>query len=156
MESLLRRGADIDSRGDDDYGWTSLHYACLKGHREVALLLLERGADIEAGDSIGWTPLHYACDRGHIETALLLVRRGAEIDVATLQLAEQKGFGPALVAERRKYLAWMRRKAFLAVLSESGYLRANHNQQLQPLPLGEDTLVAKVLRVAHRDIASYI
>ena len=48
------------------------------------------------------------------------------------------------------------RKAFLAVLSESGCLRTNHQQ---PLPLGEadeDTLVAKVLRVAHRDIASYI
>ena len=160
MESLLRRGADIEA--GDDYERTPLHLACDYGHREVALLLLERGADIEAGDSIGRTPLHWACRDDHIETALLLVRRGAEIDVADssgktpLQLAEQKGFGPALVAERRKYLAWMRRKAFLAVLSESGCLRANHNQQLQPLPLGEDTLVAKVLRVAHRDIASYI
>ena len=163
MESLLRRGADIDSRDDDDYGSTPLHWACLKGHREIALLLLERGADIEAGDEDGRTPLHFACLRGHVETALLLVRRGAEIDVADssgktpLQLAEQKGFGPALVAERRKYLAWMRRKAFLAVLSESGCLRTSHHHQPPLLlPLAEDTLVAKVLRVAHRDIASYI
>ena len=64
----------------------------------------------------------------------------------------------ALRRERKKYLAWMRRKAFLAVLSESGCLRTSHHHQQQSLsqPLGEDTLVAKVLRVAHRDIASYI
>jgi hypothetical protein len=65
----------------------------------------------------------------------------------------------ALRRERKKYLAWMRRKAFLAVLSGSGCLQANRQQQSLSQPLGEvdeDTLVAKVLRVAHRDIASYI
>jgi hypothetical protein len=34
------------------FGWTPLHFACGKGHREVADLLLEAGADVEAEDKV--------------------------------------------------------------------------------------------------------
>jgi ankyrin repeat protein len=33
---------------DDEYGWTPLHYAALNGHIEIARLLLQNGADVNA------------------------------------------------------------------------------------------------------------
>ena len=46
-------------------------------HLEVAALLLDRGADIEAQDDDGWTPLDWAAAEGHLETVDLLRERGA-------------------------------------------------------------------------------
>ncbi|KAK8779193.1 hypothetical protein V5799_019466 [Amblyomma americanum] len=45
-------------------GQTALHYAASKGHLEVARLLLEHHADINAQDSYGSTPLHRAASLG--------------------------------------------------------------------------------------------
>ena len=41
--ALIERGADIDARDDDQR--TPLHVACDNGHTEVAMALMERGAD---------------------------------------------------------------------------------------------------------------
>ncbi|VDP05333.1 unnamed protein product [Heligmosomoides polygyrus] len=44
---------------------TALHYATSKNHREIAHLLLEAGADVNASDKYGATPLHRAASQGH-------------------------------------------------------------------------------------------
>ena len=59
----------------------------------------------------------------------------------------------ALVRRRAMYLAWMRRKAFLAILSHYGCLSTSEQP---PLALEEDYLVFKVFRVAHINIVAYI
>jgi ankyrin repeat protein len=47
----------------DESGATPLHYAALNGHREIAQLLLERGADINSTDSqFGATPAGWAIE----------------------------------------------------------------------------------------------
>jgi ankyrin repeat protein len=47
----------------DESGATPLHYAALVGHREVAQLLVERGANINATDSqFGATPTGWAIE----------------------------------------------------------------------------------------------
>ena len=154
---LLARGAEADARGSHEE--TPLHDACLHGHRETALLLVSRGADINVTDNDGESPIDV--------TRVEVVHDDDDDDDDDdydddwpIDEEATEAMRDALRRERKKYLAWMRRKAVLAVLSESGCLRANHQQQLQQQslsqPLGEDTLVAKVLRVAHRDIASYI
>ena len=34
------------------------------GHRDVAQLLIDRGADVNKADKDGWTPLYWACENG--------------------------------------------------------------------------------------------
>ena len=34
------------------WGYTLLHYACEQGNKEVALLLIEHGADVKAEDKV--------------------------------------------------------------------------------------------------------
>ena len=46
--------------GRDSQGRTALHLAAMRGHTDVARLLLERGADAECVDNDGWTPLRWA------------------------------------------------------------------------------------------------
>ena len=59
---LLAAGAGVDSGTPDD--GTPLVLAGSNGHEEVALFLLEKGADPNATDGYGMTPLHWALQEG--------------------------------------------------------------------------------------------
>lgn len=66
---------------DDDKEMTPLHWACDKGHTEVAMALVDRGADVDAKDGDKeMTPLHIACNKGYKNIALFLLYRGADIN----------------------------------------------------------------------------
>lgn len=67
---------------DDGYGWTPLHYASAYGHGDLARILLDRGADMEAATDRGLTPLLASAARGRHGMALLLLDRGASIRAA--------------------------------------------------------------------------
>ena len=54
-----------------------LHSAIAGNQPEVALLLLERGADPNARANGGWTPLHFAATSGDVELCRALLKRGA-------------------------------------------------------------------------------
>ncbi|KAH2585565.1 hypothetical protein KXW93_008640, partial [Aspergillus fumigatus] len=66
-------GADVNVC--DKEGWTPLSRASIRGHEEVAKLLIDKGADVNAGDSDGWTPLSRTLLRGHEEVAKLLIAK---------------------------------------------------------------------------------
>ncbi|KAJ7636552.1 ankyrin repeat-containing domain protein, partial [Roridomyces roridus] len=70
--------------GDD--GNTPLHLALANGHADVAMLLIEKGADINVKDDDGSTPLHVALAKGHADVAKLLIERGANISLCTYDL----------------------------------------------------------------------
>lgn len=53
------------------------HECCNHGHLDVATLLLDHGALVNAPGFDNDTPLHDAVANGHIEVASLLVARGA-------------------------------------------------------------------------------
>lgn len=63
-------------------GRTPLHAAAASGHLSCALLLLERGANLNAKDSDLNAPLHVAAARGHVPCARLLLENGADTDMA--------------------------------------------------------------------------
>lgn len=81
---LIAFGANLNAK-DNFFGETPLHYAiaaCLEAplsHLEVAQLLIDRGADVNARDIQGLTPMDYA--KRHVPNAgllqFILARAGA-------------------------------------------------------------------------------
>ena len=70
---LLDLAADKELDSVEDLGLTPLLVACMKGMSEVAKLLVERGADVDAKNTKGDTALMLACYSGMSEVAKLLV-----------------------------------------------------------------------------------
>src|SRR5450631_866861 len=61
----------------DEYLKTPLHWAAEYDRRDVAQMLLDSGADLEATTSWGATPLDWAATLGSTKVADLLLARGA-------------------------------------------------------------------------------
>jgi ankyrin repeat protein len=71
--ALLARGAVVTHPG-----WTALHYAAASGDSEIAAILLEHHAYIDAESPSQLTPLMIAAREGQREVAELLLREGAD------------------------------------------------------------------------------
>jgi uncharacterized protein len=73
-EHLLEAGADPSAQAHNELGSTPLQEAARGGHRNVVLLLLARGVEVDTPDHQGWSALHLAASEGHqdIVEALLL------------------------------------------------------------------------------------
>ena len=65
---------------EDDRKETSLHKAAYGGHKNIAQLLLKKGALIGAMNKYNDTPLHLAAWKGHTSTVGLLLANGAPIE----------------------------------------------------------------------------
>ncbi|HSI85145.1 MAG: ankyrin repeat domain-containing protein, partial [Candidatus Methylacidiphilales bacterium] len=77
-EILLDNGAETDSQDDQENGMHPLHHAAeWCSSEETALLLLARGANLQAMDDRGWTPLDYALSRNRKGFVAFLKRHGA-------------------------------------------------------------------------------
>ena len=46
---------------------SALHFAARNGHADIAKVLLQNGADVNAGDEEKQTALHYGASKGHVE-----------------------------------------------------------------------------------------
>lgn len=81
--SILALTSDVDVNQRSKAGATPLWLACFHGHKEVAQLLLERGAQPERQHGmIGSAPLGAAAAQGHLPLVQLLVfDHGAKIDM---------------------------------------------------------------------------
>ncbi|XP_063725447.1 uncharacterized protein LOC134853386 [Symsagittifera roscoffensis] len=56
---------------------SALHMAAANGHRDLCVLLVGQGADVNKKDVNGWTPLHFAAKAGHLDTVEALMENGA-------------------------------------------------------------------------------
>jgi ankyrin repeat protein len=99
-ELLAADPAQLSSRSAD--GWTALHLAAFYGKRDVAALLLERGADVGALSSnyMANTALHAAlAGREDADAVELLIARGADVNArgamgyTPLHIAASRGNG---------------------------------------------------------------
>ena len=74
---LLDAGAEVDEAGIA----SPLYVAIQRGHTEAAMLLIERGADVNHMSKFG-APLHIAARKGQAEVVLALIERGADPNLA--------------------------------------------------------------------------
>ena len=82
VRALLSDGADVNAPQGD--GMTALHWAARAANTDLARLLLEAGADVDAATRIGaYTPLHLASEVGGSEVVGLLLEAGAEQTATT-------------------------------------------------------------------------
>ena len=55
---MFKQDADVNVHSNSDE--TALHWAVVRQEHELSSILLEDGADVNAGDAFGRTPLNYA------------------------------------------------------------------------------------------------
>ena len=96
----LNLGLDINTLLD---GFTPLHLAAYGDNMELAKLLIDSGADLEAKNENGETPLHLAAWGDNIEIAKFLIDSGADVNAKT-----NYGFTPLHRAYSQKMKALLR------------------------------------------------
>ena len=61
-------------------GWTPLHWAASRGHKELVELLITNGVDVNTKTDDGSTPLHEAARQGRTETGEVLITKDADVN----------------------------------------------------------------------------
>ena len=115
---LLSAGATVNDTGAD--GSTALVVAAFSGQSAVAELLIEHGADLNAGGG-GYAPLHATVLRGELSLAESLMAHGADLNVRLTRATQARrsqndyafdrkliGATPFMLAARDGEAAFMR------------------------------------------------
>ena len=102
LRTLLAHGANVDMRckSTDERveNSTALHWAAVKGHVDIIVILLEAHSDIEAKDRKGHTALILAAMEGHTKAVEVLLKAGATSDCK-----DNNGFTPLMYATKKGY-----------------------------------------------------
>ena len=88
VRSLIDRGADLNAicedsgyvEGGSAIRWTPLHVAIDEERRDIVILLLERGADMETRSSCDETALYTASSRRCADVVRQLISHGADLN----------------------------------------------------------------------------
>ena len=81
---LLKHGAQIDAK-EPIRNQTALMWAIGENHPDIALMLIDHGADINATTTLGFTPLLFAAREGVLETAKILIDAGADVNARAIK-----------------------------------------------------------------------
>ena len=79
VNEALEAGADVEAR-DNAARWTPLMIATMNGRTEIAKLLIDKGADVNAKTNTNWTPLMGAADKGYTDIVKALIAGGADVN----------------------------------------------------------------------------
>lgn len=84
VETLLKAGADVNSKVTGSRSRTPLQLAVEQGNLDIANVLLEHGADVNAPpcERYGATALQFAAIKGYLGIASVLVEKGADPNAA--------------------------------------------------------------------------
>lgn len=93
----------------DHYGHSALYRSVYSGHAEIAELLIQAGADLNAQDKVGNTALHGAALQGRAQAAQVLIQAGADVNISN-----DKGQTPLDLAHEQQH------SRLVAVLAAAG------------------------------------
>ena len=79
VQAILDHGADVNAATAETRS-TALMWALAAPHRDIARLLLDRGADPTRATTPGFTPLMFAARNGDIEMADALIAAGVDVN----------------------------------------------------------------------------
>lgn len=131
VEALLDEDPAL-ARAADEHGSTPLHWAIRSGRTGAAVLLLERGADVNARGPAERTPLHAAAHAGEKDLVDLLLARGADPNAASGS-GQTPLFGAVWSGSRQIVEALLAAGAHPNVKSEDGRTPLTHAfQRLDP------------------------
>jgi glycerophosphoryl diester phosphodiesterase len=74
---------DLKGKKRKDKARTALMDAVVNNQKEIVILLLENGSDVNAKEKSGWTALHWAVHYNRNDIAKLLIEKGADINAET-------------------------------------------------------------------------
>jgi ankyrin repeat protein len=121
---LLRKALEIApnavNRRNSD-GRTALFWA---GDVDVAVELINRGADVNEIDQIGETPLHDAAGYGSLQVVKVLIEHGGDVNARSV-LGETPLFEAALIGDREKAEMLLRAGADKSIRARSGMSAAD-------------------------------
>ncbi len=101
VKQYLNDGADVELKCVN-CGGTVLGHAAINGHKELAELLIAKGADVNTKNKDSTTPLHQASLGGRKEVAELLIAKGADVNAKVVSGAKQ-GLTPLDAANERNH-----------------------------------------------------
>lgn len=102
-------------------------YAALKNQKEVAQVLLDKGAEVNARNTSGETALSLAAREGHPEIARALLAKGADVNAE-----DNSGAAPVIHATMFKHPGTLR------VLLEEGRADVSGKQGQKAMGLAKD------------------
>jgi ankyrin repeat protein len=131
---IFEHSQDVNARGFDD-NETPLHAAVHGGHADIALLLLEHGADAKAQDDRKRTPLHVASQDGHVKVARVLLEHGADTEAR-----DREEYNPLDRASK-----WGHVEVARVLLEQGADVKAQDKRNFTALHLAEREEVARLL-----------
>ncbi|KAK0631111.1 hypothetical protein B0T17DRAFT_530160 [Bombardia bombarda] len=84
VAKLIGLGMDVNVR--DRWGWSALSMCGYGGHKAIARMLLDHGADLDNVDVDGDTPCTLAAQRGHAELCILFDEERAARDLRVREM----------------------------------------------------------------------
>ena len=102
VKQAIAEGADVNQA--DYASRLPLYLAASKGHAAIAVLLIEKGADVSMEyPLLRWRPLHVAAWAGHLDVVEILIEHGADMSAAAgatgntpLHIAAERGRLPII------------------------------------------------------------
>lgn len=107
VKECLAQGANVNFNNDEHYS-PPIVATAIKGHLEIAKLLIENGANVNATSDYGSEKQYYSTAliesayKGHLrhlEIAKLLIEHGADVNAKKCN-----GWSPLMVASNRGYM----------------------------------------------------
>jgi len=83
VKAILEKDENAVYSRDKDKD-TPLHYAASQGSKEIATLLIQKGASLNAQNYQGYTPLHWAAHHDNVDIIKSMISKGAKLNVQNL------------------------------------------------------------------------
>lgn len=119
VKAALDSGVDVNAK--TDYGVTALTYASEKGYTDIAKVLIDRGADVDAQDYFfSSRAINWAARNDHADIVKLLLAHGATLPQEMLKVVisrDQMDLARAIIQSGKVEAVWLKRAMESAELS---------------------------------------